>query len=226
MAALGTLTSGISHELATPLGVILNMAQLTRQEAGENPALRKDLEVIEEEAGQAIRITRSLLGFAKAAKSQREPVSVNQVFDDLFKILEFQPAARSIRLIPELDPGLKAIHANAGQVRQVFLNLILNAVQAMPDGGELRVVSRNRTDGFSEGVEVRISDTGTGIPEEVAKKVFQPFFTTKENGTGLGLAIVHGIVREHNGKIEVESAVGKGTAFTIFFPAGGGEGAE
>jgi two-component system NtrC family sensor kinase len=223
MAALGTLTSGISHELATPLGVILNMAQLTRQEAGANPALRKDLEVIEEEAGQAIRITRSLLGFARAAKSQREPVSVNQVLEDLFQLLEFQPAARSIRLIPELEPGLMAIRANAGQVRQVFLNLILNAVQAMPGGGELRVSSRNRADGFAEGVEVRVSDTGTGIPEDVAKQVFQPFFTTKEDGTGLGLAIVHGIVREHDGKVEVETEVGHGSTFTIFLPAGEGE---
>jgi two-component system NtrC family sensor kinase len=223
MAALGTLTSGISHELATPLGVILNMAQLTKQDAGENTALRKDLEVIEEEAGQAIKITRSLLGFARATKSHRESVSVNQVLEDLFKILEFQPAARSVQLIPELEPGLRAIRANAGQMRQVFLNIILNAVQAMPGGGELRVASRNRTDGFSDGVEVTVSDTGTGIPEEVGKKVFQPFFTTKDEGTGLGLAIVHGIVREHNGKIEVESEVGKGTTFTIFLPAGGGE---
>jgi signal transduction histidine kinase len=221
MAALGTLTSGISHELATPLGVILNMAQLTKQDAGANPALLKDLGVIEEEAGHAIRITRSLLGFARATKPQREPVSINQVLEDLFKILEFQPAARSVRLMPELDPGLKTISANAGQMRQVFLNIILNAIQAMPGGGELRVVSRNQSDGFSEGVEIRISDTGVGFAAELGKKVFQPFFTTKDEGTGLGLAIVHGIVREHNGKIEVESEVGKGTTFTIFLPAGG-----
>jgi signal transduction histidine kinase len=108
-------------------------------------------------------------------------------------------------------------------MRQVFLNIILNASQAMPGGGKLRVVTRNCTDGLSEGVEVRISDNGVGIPKELGKKVFQPFFTTKDEGTGLGLAIVHGIIREHNGSIEVESEVGKGTMFTIFLPTGGGQ---
>jgi two-component system NtrC family sensor kinase len=225
MAAVGTLTSGISHELSTPLGVILNMAQLTKQDAGANPALLKDLEVIEEEANQAIRVTRSLLGFARAGKTQRESVSLNQVLEDLFKILEFQPAARSVRLVRDMDPGLSTISANAGQMRQVFLNIILNAIQAMPGAGELRIVTRNRRDGLSEGVEIKISDTGVGIPQEVGKKVFQPFYTTKDEGTGLGLAIVHGIVREHNGKIEVESDVGKGTMFTIFFPVNGMRGA-
>ena len=223
MAALGTLTSGISHELSTPLGVILNMAQLTKQDAELNPALLKDLDIIEEEAGQAIKITRSLLGFARATKSQRETVFLNQVLEDLFKILEFQPAARSVKLVRDLDPGLRTIRANSGQMRQVFLNIILNAVQAMPEGGELRVVTRNHANDLSEGVDVKISDTGVGIPEEVGKKVFQPFFTTKNEGTGLGLAIVYGIVREHNGRIDVESEVGKGTTFTIFLPAGGGQ---
>lgn len=223
MAALGTLSSGISHELSTPLGVILNMAQLIKQDAGSNPALLEDLEVIEEEAGQAIKITRSLLGFARATKSQRESVCLNQVLEDLFKILEFQPAARSMRLVPELDSGLRTIRANAGQMRQVFLNIILNSIQAMPGGGELRVVTMNRTENLCEGVEVRISDNGVGIPKELGKKVFQPFFTTKNEGTGLGLAIVYGIVREHNGRIEVESEVGKGATFTIFLPAGEGQ---
>jgi two-component system NtrC family sensor kinase len=223
MAALGTLSSGISHELSTPLGVILNMAQLTKQDAASNPALLKDLEVIEEEAGQAIRITRSLLGFARTTKSQRESVSLNRVLEDLFKILEFQPAARSVKLARVMAPDLKPISANAGQMRQVFLNIILNAIQAMPGGGELRVDTRNCGDNGQEGVEIRITDTGVGIPEELGKKVFQPFFTTKNEGTGLGLAIVYGIVREHNGRIDVESEVGKGTTFTIFLPSGGGQ---
>jgi two-component system NtrC family sensor kinase len=223
LAALGTLTAGISHELSTPLGVILNMAQLTKQDAGANPALMKDLEVIEEEASQAIKITRNLLGFARGTKSQRESVCLNQILEDLIKILEFQPATRSVRLVHEMDSGLRTINANAGQMRQVFLNIILNASQAMPGGGKLRVVTRNCTDGLSEGVEVRISDNGVGIPKELGKKVFQPFFTTKDEGTGLGLAIVHGIIREHNGSIEVESEVGKGTMFTIFLPTGGGQ---
>lgn len=220
MAAIGTLSSGISHELSTPLSVILNMAQLVKQDAQDNPSLARDIEVIEYEANQAIKITRSLLGFSRSAKSKMEIANVNDVLEDLFKILEFQPRARSINLIKELDPELTQIRAGAGQLRQVFLNVILNAVQAMPEGGELRVVSRNCREPFAEGVEIEISDTGVGIPADHIKQIFQPFFTTKDEGTGLGLAITFGIIREHNGKIDVNSTEGEGSTFRIFFPKG------
>ena len=222
MAAIGTLSSGISHELTTPLSVILNMAQLTKQDALENPALLKDLEVIEYEANQAIKITRSLLGFARSTRSKTEIVNVNEVLDDLFKILQFQPKAKSIRLVKDLDENLAPVRAGVGQLRQVFLNIILNALQAMPGGGELTVSTRNRLDNHIRGIEIAITDTGVGIPKEQQKKIFQTFFTTKEEGTGLGLAISYGIIQEHNGKIEVESEAGKGTTFHIFLPAGPG----
>jgi signal transduction histidine kinase len=224
MAAIGTLSSGISHELRTPLSVVLNMAQLIKQDIRDNPSLLKDIEVIEYEANQAIKITRSLLGFARSTKSKKEITQVNDVLEDLIKILEFQPKARSIRLIMELDPNVDPIQAGVGQLRQVFLNVILNAVQAMPEGGELRVATRNCREPIFEGVEITISDTGVGIPKEQVKQIFQPFFTTKEEGTGLGLAITYGIVREHNGKIEVDSAEGRGTTFRFFLPKGPDEG--
>ncbi len=220
MAAIGTLSSGISHELSTPLSVILNMVQLTKQDIQAGSPLRKDLEVIEYEANQAIKITRSLLGFSRTSRTRAESVNLNEVMEDLFKILEFQPRAKSITLVKDVDASLNLIHGGANQLRQVFLNVILNAVQAMPDGGELRVATRNVGDGTFEGVRVTISDTGSGIPEEQQKQIFQPFFTTKKEGTGLGLAIAYGIVQEHNGKIEVKSEVGKGTTFRIFIPAG------
>ncbi|MBI5576499.1 MAG: HAMP domain-containing protein, partial [Deltaproteobacteria bacterium] len=218
MAAIGTLSSGISHELSTPLSVVLNMAQLVKQDVRDNPGLLKDIEVIEYEANQAIKITRSLLGFARSAKSKKERSNVNDVLRELFKILEFQPRAKSIALVKDLDSAVMPILAGAGQLRQVFLNVILNAVQAMPGGGELRVVTRNIREPHFEGVEIAVSDTGVGIPKDQIKKIFQPFFTTKEEGTGLGLAITYGIIREHNGKIEVESEEGKGTTFRIFIP--------
>jgi len=196
------------------------------QDAGNNTSLRKDLEVIESEANQAIRITRSLLGFARSTKSKKEEVDVNRILEDLFKILEFQPAAKKIRIVQEMDPGLKPIVANAGQIRQVLLNIILNAVQAMGDSGELRVETANESDEGSDGVVIRIADTGPGIPEDQIKGIFQPFFTTKEEGTGLGLAIAYGIIQEHNGKIDVASRVGEGTTFRIALPGGrDGEGA-
>lgn len=224
MAAIGTLSSGISHELSTPLSVILNMAQLTKQELQGTPALLKDLEVIEYEANQAIKITRSLLGFARSVKSKTETVDVNGILADLFKILEFQPRAKSIEFSFEPAPDLFPVEGAVGKLRQVFLNVILNALQAMPGGGRLEVVTRNRTDGDRDGVEVTISDTGSGIPKEQVKQIFQPFFTTKEEGTGLGLAITYGIVQEHNGRIEVESEFGEGATFRIFLPKDGSGG--
>jgi signal transduction histidine kinase len=220
MASIGTLSAGISHELSTPLSTILNMVQLVKQDIRQDSPLAKDLAVIEFEANQAIKITRSLLGFARTSRTKADPVNVNEVMEDLFKILEFQPQAKTITLVKDLEATLGPIQAGAGPLRQVFLNVFLNAVQAMPDGGELRVATRNIGDGTFEGVQVTISDTGTGIPEEEKRQIFQPFFTTKEQGTGLGLAIAYGIVQEHNGKIEVESEVGKGTTFRIFLPAG------
>ena len=220
LAALGTLSSGISHELSTPLSVILNMTQLMKQEVKDDPALLKDMEVVEYEANQAIKVTRSLLGFARSTKSKKERIDVNRVLEDLFKILEFQPAAKSVELDKRLAPDLPLICADSGQIRQVFLNIILNAIQAMPDGGELDLSTRRLISEVAEGVEVTIRDTGVGIPKEEIADIFQPFFTTKEDGTGLGLAISYGIIKEHNGDIEVMSEVGQGTTFRIFLPEG------
>ena len=220
MAALGTLSSGISHELSTPLSVILNMTQLMKQEVKDDPALLKDMEVVEYEANQAIKVTRSLLGFARSTKSKKERIDVNRVLEDLFKILEFQPAAKSVKLEKRLAPDMPLICADSGQIRQVFLNIILNAIQAMPEGGELDISTGRATSEATEGVEITIRDTGVGIPKEDIADIFQPFFTTKEDGTGLGLAISFGIIKTHNGDIEVTSEVGKGTTFRIFLPEG------
>jgi len=220
MAALGTLSSGISHELSTPLSVILNMTQLMKQEVKDDPALLKDMEVVEYEANQAIKVTRSLLGFARSTKSRKERIDVNRVLEDLFKILEFQPAAKTVKLEKRLASDMPLICADSGQIRQVFLNIILNAIQAMPDGGELDISTGRATSEATEGVEITIRDTGVGIPKEDIADIFQPFFTTKEDGTGLGLAISFGIIKTHNGDIEVTSEVGKGTTFRIFLPEG------
>jgi two-component system NtrC family sensor kinase len=218
MAALGTLSSGISHELSTPLSVILNMTQLMKQEVKDDPALLKDMEVVEYEANQAIKVTRSLLGFARSTKSRKECVDVNRVLEDLFKILEFQPASKSVKLKKRLAPDLPLIRADSGQIRQLFLNIILNAFQAMPDGGELDISTGSWISGSAEGVEITIRDTGTGIPKADLQVIFKPYFTTKEEGTGLGLAISYGIIKGHDGDIEVESEVGQGTTFRIFLP--------
>jgi two-component system NtrC family sensor kinase len=220
MAALGTLSSGISHELSTPLSVILNMTQLMKQGVEDDPALLRDMEVVEYEANQAIKVTRSLLHFARSTKSRKERIDVNLVLEDLFKILEFQPAAKSVKLNKRMAPDLRLICADSGHIRQVFLNIILNAIQAMPDGGELHIFTGRAMSETTEGVEITIRDTGVGIPREDIADIFQPFFTTKEDGTGLGLAISYGIIKAHRGDIEVTSEVGRGTTFRIFLPEG------
>ncbi|HEY5190964.1 MAG TPA: ATP-binding protein, partial [Candidatus Deferrimicrobium sp.] len=120
-------------------------------------------------------------------------------------------------------PDLRLIHADSGQIRQVFLNIILNAIQAMPDGGELSISTGRWISEGPEGVEITIKDTGVGIPKEDIADIFQPFFTTKEEGTGLGLAISYGIIKKHDGNIEVESEVGQGTTFRILLPEGTSE---
>jgi two-component system NtrC family sensor kinase len=189
-----------------------------KQEVKDDPALLKDMEVVEYEANQAIKVTRSLLGFARSTKSRKECVDVNRVLEDLFKILEFQPASKSVKLNKRLAPDLLLICADSGQIRQLFLNIILNAFQAMPDGGELDISTGSWISGSAEGVEITIRDTGTGIPKADLLDIFKPYFTTKEEGTGLGLAICYGIIKGHDGDIEVESEVGKGTTFRIFLP--------
>ena len=161
-----------------------------------------------------------MLGFARSTRTNKELVDVNRVLEDLFKILEFQPAAKSVKLKKRLAPDLRLIYANSGQIRQVFLNIILNAIQAMPAGGELDISTGRWISEATEGVEITIRDTGVGIPKEEIADIFQPFFTTKEEGTGLGLAISFGIVKEHHGDIEVTSEVGRGTTFRIFLPEG------
>ncbi|MEW6719751.1 MAG: ATP-binding protein [Thermodesulfobacteriota bacterium] len=223
MAAVGTLSSGISHELSAPLSVIQNMAELARQDVADNPSLTEDLKVIEDEAKQAIAITRTMRGFAKSPQSKIEPVDVNEVLEEIFRIIEFQPRTRSILIVKDLAADLPPIRASAVPMRQVFLNVILNSIQAMPDGGELRVATWSVPSARPEGIRVSISDTGTGIPHEHLRKIFQPFFTTKEEGTGLGLAISLGIVQAHNGRIDVESEAGKGTTFHVFLPLAGAQ---
>jgi signal transduction histidine kinase len=218
LAALRTLSSGISHELSTPLSVILNMTQLMKQEVKDDPALLKDMEVVEYEANQAIKVTRSLLGFARSTKSKKERIDINRVLEYLFKILEFQPASKSVKLDKRLAPDLPLICADSGQIRQVFLNIILNAIQAMPPGGS---ISHRESDVEAAEGWRSVRDTVWESRGDIAN-IFQPFFTTKEigRGTGLGLAISYGIIKAHNGDIEVTSEVGRGSTFRIFLPEG------
>ncbi len=214
LAAIGTLAAGVSHELSSPLNSILGFAQLTISEMDDGSPVKDDVKLIEQEAMRCKRIVQGLLSFARPPIHEEKLTDINKIIDDTLMLVEYQPAMNKIILKKDLDSALTPIEADPQQLKQVFLNLILNAIQAMPKGGVLQLKTANT----QKGVEAVIADTGTGIPEEEKQKVFQPFYTTKPEGTGLGLSISYGIVKEHGGEIDVESSPGQGTRFKISLP--------
>ncbi|MBI5634556.1 MAG: HAMP domain-containing protein [Nitrospirae bacterium] len=214
LAAVGTLSAGVSHEISTPLNSIIGFTQLLLSEMEENNPAKGDLKVIEQEAVRCKKIIQGLLTFARTRPHEEALTDLNSLLSDTLLLIEYQPSMRKITIERDLDQALKQVEADTLQIKQVFLNIILNAVQAMPEGGRLTIATRNTKDG----VEITVSDTGIGISEETKQKIFQPFFTTKKDGTGLGLSISYGIIKEHEGEIVVESEAGRGTTFRILLP--------
>lgn len=218
LAAIGTLASGVAHELNNPLNNIYISAQVLMRETGEDcPPLMK--EIVNDIVGQTARVKRivgDLLEFARGREPRFSGVELNGLITDAFKLIGSSVNVENIKF--ELDSGPEGviIRADRGQLEQVFVNLFNNAVEAMAGVGELRVrVSKGRSS-----VTIKVSDTGRGMPGEALEKIFEPFFTTKDKGTGLGLAIVFNTIKKHNGEIAVESEAGKGTTFIITLPAG------
>jgi signal transduction histidine kinase len=216
LATIGQLVAGVAHELNEPLANILGFAQLARKSPDLPGQATKDLREIESAALRGREIVRKLMAFARQLPPQKMPVNLNGVVTDGLYLYEGRCEKAGIRLLVRLAPDLPKIDADPGQLHQVLVNLVVNAIQAMPDGGVLTVETRPA----DEGICLRVEDTGVGIGEELISKIFLPFFTTKDvhEGTGLGLAVVHGIVASHGGRIAVESEVGKGARFDIYLP--------
>lgn len=226
LAAIGQLAAGIAHEISNPLTGIRGTVQLLLDKKRGKELDEKDLKTIEKETGRCQEILKRLLGFARLPEPEILPVNVNKVIEDAFLLLAPEASLKKVKLIKEFDSHLPPVPGVANQLEQVFLNLILNAFQAMPDGGNLTIstslirkphpVNRSETD-F---IEISFEDTGCGISKEYLKHLFDPFFTTKKmtDGTGLGLAVSYGIIHKHHGTIEVESEVGKGTAVMVELP--------
>jgi signal transduction histidine kinase len=216
LATIGQLSAGVAHELNEPLGGILGFAQLMRKSPGLDSQLDRDLGRIEAAALHARGVVRKLMLFARQTPPGRDDVDLNRVVQEGLALLESRCAEAGIEVIRRLDPALPSISADYGQLHQILVNLAVNALQAMPSGGELTVETRSAGDH----VRLIVSDTGHGMTEEVRRQVFDPFFTTKDvgEGTGLGLAVVHGIVSAHGGRIELESTVGKGSRFEVRLP--------
>jgi signal transduction histidine kinase len=225
LTTAGRLVAGVAHELNNPLATIAGCAEALR-ERGQAPELQavdafKDfpsyLSLIEEEAYRCKEFTSSLLQFIREPGSRRAPTDLNALVEKTLELLRHQPRFAESQMLIELDPALTGVVANEGQLRQVFLGLSANALEAMEGRGTLLV--RTRARGAGE-VEVAFVDRGPGIPAHVLPRIFDPFFTTKPpgQGTGLGLAIAQGIVADHGGRIEVTSRPDEGSTFHVLLP--------
>jgi two-component system NtrC family sensor kinase len=216
LASIGRLAAGIAHEINNPLTGVLTFAHLLKGKPGMGDEDRHDLDVIIHETTRVREIVRGLLDFARQSPPAKEMLDLNGVIRLTMKLIRSQKEFGKVRIEEGLDPRLPPVLGDRNQLQQVFLNLSLNACEAMPVGGTLSIV----TSADEDGVKVVIRDTGTGIKKEHIDKIFNPFFTTKPvgKGTGLGLSVSLGTIEAHDGSIEVESAEGKGTAFTIRLP--------
>ncbi len=220
LSSIGLLAAGVAHEINTPLAVISSYAQMLTKQMKDDKRLAPLLERITQQSFRASEIANGLLNFSRTSTTEFRDTDLNQVIRDTLALVEHQMKTANIQVALELSETLPAIHGNPGKLQQVFLNLLLNAKDAMPQGGTLQVSTR-----ANGHVEASIADSGSGIAPEHLKRIYDPFFTTKtapkpgeRRGTGLGLAVSYGIIQEHAGKINVESQVGIGTTFHLEFP--------
>jgi PAS domain S-box-containing protein len=220
MSSIGLLAAGVAHEVNTPLAVISSYAQMLAKQVQGDEKKSGLLDKITAQTFRASEIVNNLLNFSRTSGAEFSDVNLNRIIADTLALLEHQLKTARIKVVQELTDDLPLIHGNGGKLQQVFLNLFLNAKDAMPQGGTLSVRTAN-----GSGVSVAIRDTGSGIEPENLRRIYEPFFTTKNagrdgerRGTGLGLAVSYGIIQEHAGKIHVESEPGKGTTFYLEFP--------
>ena len=222
LASMGEIAAGFAHELNNPLGIVLGFANELLSETAPSDSRYKDLKIIEQETARCSDVVKDLLNFARPHPVEIAPTPIDQVIDNSLSLLKLQLKNNRIKLTKTISPNLPLVNVDRYQMQQVFINVIVNALQAMPQGGNLRI--KAYTDSQSEPeappmVTIQISDTGSGIPEEYLSRVFDPFFSTKlRKGTGLGLTICQQIISAHKGKIEIKSQLGKGTECIIKLP--------
>ncbi|MBA1336974.1 MAG: hypothetical protein HPY66_3410 [Firmicutes bacterium] len=217
LSAVGELASGVAHEIRNPLGIIKAIAQTINGEI-KNDDAKEGIGIIVQEVDRANSVIKNLLDFARPNIGNTKVHRLNSIMEDTIRITRKYAEQNRVEMVYEAV-GEIFVQADKEKLQQAFVNVILNSVQAMPDGGSLNisVAEDERT------AKVSFADNGTGIPPDRLEKVFEPFYTTKDMGTGLGLAITHRIIEEHKGYIEVESTVGKGTVVSIYLPSQPGE---
>lgn len=217
MAELGRISAGIIHEVNTPLSVIISAAQLVMQEEGLPEAALEMVERIHQEAHRLSRMTRGILNFARRNDESPGEIDICQTVHEVVTLLNYEIGKRSVKVVEEYDDRVPMLAVGGNRLKQVVLNLVMNALQAMGIGGRLIL---SCTVNAAGGAEIRIADTGPGIPPDVVALVFDPFYTTKKEGegTGLGLFVSRNLVEELGGSLTVHSLPGEGTTFTISFP--------
>jgi two-component system, NtrC family, sensor kinase len=217
LSSIGLMAAGIAHEVNTPLAVISSNAQMLMRQMEPGDPRTKTLDKIIAQAFRASEIANSLLKFSRVGGSECSDLDVNRIVTESISLVDHMLQTAQVKVHTQLNPALPAVYGNAGKLQQVVMNLIMNARDAMPRGGELTI----STESENSAVRVEVSDNGMGIPADHLNKIFDPFFTTKATGrgTGLGLAVTYGIIQEHSGLIHVDSVVGRGTTFRLEFPA-------
>jgi hypothetical protein len=229
LAALGTMAAGIAHDIRNPLTSILIFSQLMSLHHDDPDVREKFNRVVPRELERVQAVIEDMMELARPVTIHRDPVNLNEVFAQILELFESQMATQKVKLAQEYDPGLPFCMADRKRLHRCFSNLVSNAIQAMPTGGDLTVrtglvpamvfANSGSPDPQPEpALRVMVADTGQGIPADRLPRIFDPFYTTKEKGMGLGMAITHRIVEDHKGTIDVKSEVGLGTTFTVHFP--------
>jgi signal transduction histidine kinase len=222
LAALGTLASSIAHEIRNPLVSIKTFTQLVPRKFNSRDFLDKFQAIVPDELERMENILNQLLNFGRFSQPEFHSLNIEEIIESILSLMNMELSKCNIEVIKLYGKDIPQIMADGEQLKQVFMNIVLNAIQSMPEGGNLRIITsieQESVDGdTSDFVAIEFEDTGYGIPEENLSNLFNPFFTTKNGGSGLGLSISRRIIKEHNGHINVESTMGKGTAFTVKLP--------
>ena len=219
LTALGTMAAGIAHEMNNPLGIITTRIEVMLLDAEQQqlpPQVLEDLQVLHRASQRVARIAGSLRSFARHTPGDRVPLDLNAVVEESLQLMQKPLAADNVHIVASLDRALAPILGDATALHQVLMNLLTNAREAMPAGGQVRIeTAPAERPGW---IRLLVADTGEGIPAEDVSKIFDPFFTTKRTGTGLGLSVTYGIIQEHGGTVDVQSRPGAGTTFILSFP--------
>lgn len=223
LATVGQLASEIAHEIGTPLNIMLGRTELIKKRLDDQGAVKKNVDIIGNQIEKITKTIQQLLRFVRKEKIEQQDIDVNALLKGTLDLLDYQLEKQQMRVLTDFGKDLPTVSADADQLQQVFLNLILNALQSMPEGGTLclrtalKEIGRTGSpDGAGRHLEICVEDSGMGMEQEVMQNIFKPFYTTKKTGTGLGLMVAEGIVEDHEGWIEVESQAGCGSTFKIY----------